>query len=201
MKILFPGLSSRARQQALMQSPFYKKTALWYLRSGAGVRRSGEEELFAKITGTRRWAKNNPYWKLYARNRNVAVAAEANPLLYKQYLEGMKQNFESVGLRDLPDDYYRTFYKSRYASESGLKELQQNLQTYGQAGASYGWFQGKPMDTGQVKTATLDSSAKGQDLRARLGRAFGTRGSFLSGKTPGFESDLDEQRRLVQPTL
>ena len=203
MKVLFPGLADKTKEKALMKSSFYRKTALWYLKNGVGLASASQsaEALYGRITNTAKWNRQNPYWNAYSKNKNIGVVAEANPLLYKSYLESLQQNFAAMGIEQLPEDYYRTFFKSRYASKSGMGEMQGNLKQVAEQGGSYGWWQGKGMGTGQVKTAALDSSAQGVDLRSRLAKSFGTRNSFLGNEQKGFDSQLTNQGKLVKPLI
>lgn len=200
MKILFPGLSDRTKQQQLMKSKFYKQQAMWYLQNGIGLQRGGgADALYAHITQTKRWNKYNPYWKQYARNK--FATAESNPLLYKQYLDTVKQSYHALGLTQVPDDYYRTFFKSRYATKEGLRDFGENLKLQYQAGSSMGWFQGRSMDEGQIKTATMNAGQKGEDLRGRLKKSFGVRSSFLSGQQRSFDTSLSKNEKLTNPLL
>ena len=199
MKILFPGLANKENERQLMKSSFYKKTALWYLKNGVGLASGSQsaEMLYGRITNTHRWNEQNPYWKTYAKNKNIGVMSESNPLAYKQYLASLQQNFAALGM-ELPEDYYRTFFKSRYASKSGMPEMQSNLKQISEQGGSYGWWQGKGMDQNQVKTATLDTGREGLDLKARMAKSFGVRKSFLSKDEGGFQSGLNKQGKLTQ---
>jgi len=201
MKILFPGLADKARQAQLMKSNFYKQQALWYLRNGIGLQKgAGAESLYGHITQTARWNKANPYWKAYSKNADISVVAEANPMLYKQYLDTVKQSYKALGI-EAPDDYYRTFFRSRYASKQGMEEFGANLKQQYQQGSSLGWFQGKAMDTGQVKSATMGTDQQAQDLRSRLSKAFEVRGSFLSGTQKGFDTSMSKGGKLVNPLI
>jgi hypothetical protein len=197
MKVLFPGLADKDKQKALMQSSFYKKTAAWYLRNGIGLRQGGEEALYGRITNTGTWNKANPYWRDYARNKNIGVVSEANPMLYKSYLTTLQQNFQALGM-ELPEDYYKTFFRSRYASKSGIPEMQSNLKQIAEQGSSLGWWQGKDMQKSQVKEAAFGGKP---DLRAKMSKAFGVRGSFLSGDQKGFDTQLSQQGKLVKPLI
>jgi hypothetical protein len=202
MKILFPGLADKTKQAALMKSKFYKQTAMWYLKNGIGMRKGGEEVLYGHITNTARWNKANPYWKDFAKNRNIGVVAESNPLLYKQYLDTLKEGFAQVGLDKLPEDYYRTFFRGRYASKEGIGQLAENLKQYSGTAASQGWFQGEGLSSGQTKTAVLDADAQGRDLRARMAKSFGVRSSFLgSEEKPLGNANLNERGKLVNPLV
>lgn len=199
MRILFPGLADRTKQAQLMKSSFYRRAAKWYLQNGIGLRQNGEESLYNYITGTRRWNKANPYWKDYARNRNIGVVAEANPIMYKSYLESLRQNFKEYGM-ELPEDYYRAFFRSRYASKSGIGDLQKNLQQVAEQGQSFGWFTGEPLSKKETKT-TLFGGKEQTDLRRRLAKSFGIRSSFLSSEPKSVGTDLSEQNKLVKPLL
>jgi hypothetical protein len=198
MQILFPGLAKRDKQAQLMKSDFYRKQAVWYLRQGIGLLGDqGMELLYGRITNTRRWNQNNPYWKAFAKNRNINTQLEADPLRYKTYLETFKQNFHEVGLTDIPDDYFRTFFRSRYASEEGISQMQQNLKTYVGGRGALQWFEGKPMTTKDVKTATLDAGQKGRDLRWRLASKVGTRQNFIGSEQQGFGKKLNEREQIT----
>lgn len=202
MRILFPGLANKAKQAQLMKSNFYRQQAMWYLKNGIGLQKgAGAEALYGHITQTARWNKANPYWKAYSRNANIGVVSEANPLLYKQYLETLKQSYGALGMTSVPEDYYRTFFRSRYASEEGMKEFGENLKLQYQAGPSMGWFQGQAMDAGQVKSATMGTDQQAQDLRSRLSKAFNVRGSFLSSQQKGFDTAMSKGGNLVNPLI
>jgi len=201
MKMLFPGLADKSRQQALMKSSFYKRQAMWYLRNGIGLMGdSGAEMLYGRMTNTDRWNKANPYYKTYAKNANISVQNESNPLVYKQLHAALQQSFKDMGM-ELPEDYYRSFFKSRYASSTGMKDLSTNLNDIAQQSSSLGWFQGEGMDRGQVKTAAFGSDIGATDLRSKMKKAFGVRGSFLSGDQKGFDTQLSQQGKLVKPLI
>ena len=106
MKLLFPGLADQTKQRQLMKSPFYKRTALWYLKNGIGsLGDAGTEFLYSRITNTKRWNRANPDYKAYARNANVNVQAESNPLVFKQLQQAMQEAFKDEGM-EVSDDYY-----------------------------------------------------------------------------------------------
>lgn len=199
MKILFPGLANRANQKQLMKSSFYRKAAQWYLRNGVGLQRGGEEALFGWVTNTGRWNKANPYWKDYAANPNIGVQVESNPLVYKTYLQTLRQSFKDMGM-ELPDDYYRAFFKSRYASKNGISEMQGNLKQIAQQGQSFGWFEGQNL-TKEQKKQTIFGGQQQTDLRSRLAKSFGVRRSFLSGDTKGTETTLSNENKLIKPLI
>lgn len=201
MKVLFPNLADRTKQAQLMKSSFYKQAALWYLKNGIGLTKGGEQLLFNRITNTKPWRAQNPYWKDYIKNRSLDVQATANPLVYKQLQSEMKASFESMGLTTLPEDYYRTFFQSRYASESGFKDMQTNLKTLAEGIGAQTWWQGRPMDTGQIKTAALEAGAPGTELRTRLQRSLGVEKSFKGGGLQPFETALSKQGKLVKPLI
>ena len=202
MKVLFPGLSNKSKQAQLFKSSFYKKTALWYLKNGVGLSSGGGvEALYGRITNTSRWKQQNPYWKDYAKNRNIGVASESNPILYKQYLDVLKQSFTDQGIADLPDGYYHTFFQSRYASKTGISDMQTNLKNYSEQGASYGWWQGEKMTSGQTKTAILGDDSEAAALKRRLAKSFGTQKSFLGSEQKNFDSQLTNQGKLVKPLI
>ena len=202
MKVLFPGLSSKQNEQKLMATKFYKNVALWYLRNGVGLKgTAGTDLLYNHITSTTRWKANNPYWNAYERNQNIAVQSEANPMLYKAYLDGMKSSFGAVGLNNLPEDYYKTFFRSRYASANGMKEMTNNLQQYGQQGGSFGWWQGQGMNPEQTKAETLNAGVQGQDLRSRLNKAFSVQKSVLGSTDQGFQTGMSNNNQIVNPNL
>jgi hypothetical protein len=201
MKILFPGLADKSRQQALMKSSFYRRQAMWYLRNGIGLMGGGGVEmLYGRITNTNRWNKNNPYYRQYAKNANINVQSEANPLVYKQLNAALRQSFTDMGM-ELPDDYYSSFFKSRYASSTGMKDLSTNLNDIVQQKGSLGWFQGEEMGRGQIKTAAFGSNLGATDLRDKMKKAFGVRGSFLSGEQKGFDTSMSQQGKLVRPLI
>ena len=200
MSVLFPNFSGQ-KQSKLMRTPYYKNLAMWYLKNGIGLQgKNGQELLYARITGTKKWNKENPYYKAYARNQNAAVQGESNPLVYTQLEDALKQSFTNVGL-ELPDDYYKTFFRSRYASTSGVKDMGDNLKTLAMGRQSQGWFQGTPMDSQQIKTAALDSEGKGNDLRSRLQKSFGIEKSFKGAQEQGFGASMDERGKLVKKTI
>lgn len=202
MKMLFPGLAKRGTQGQLMQSSFYKRMALWYLKNGvsSAVGGVGAEQLYGHITNTNKWNQANPYYKQYQRNADIAVQGEANPLVYKQLHSALKQSFKDMGM-DLPDDYYGSFFKSRYASSEGIKDLATNLNGIAQQSGSLGWFQGQSMDRGQIKTAAFDTEPAGLDLRSKMNKAFGVRNSFLGSEQKGFDTSLSQGGKLVRPNL
>lgn len=200
MKILFPGLSSKTKQAALMKNKFYRQQAVWYLRNGIAMQENGEELLYERITGTRKWNRNNPYWKMYAKNKDATVQAESNPLAYKAHLNAVKNAFESIGMQ-MSDDYYKQFFKSRYASESGFSDLSDNLKNYAATSGALTWFQGAPVTQQQTKTATLDSTQQGTDLRARMAKTLGVQSSFFGTDQNAFNTTLDERGKLVKKTL
>ena len=209
MRILFPGLSNKAKQAALMKSPFYKREAMWYLKNGIGLTKNGEESLYGHITNTKRWNKANPHWKAYSRNKNAAVISEANPVMYKSYLDDLKQSFERAGVRvdkgdgtvGLPDDYFRTFFKSRYASKSGFQELQENLKGYVQQSGSLAWMQGQAPTKGQTKTAILGTGPGATDLRSRLAKSFNVQTSFFGTEPGEAETAMSKSGKLIKPLL
>jgi hypothetical protein len=201
MKMLFPGLSDKAKQGQLMKSSFYKQQAMWYLRNGIGLMgTAGTEVLYGHLTNTNRWNQNNPYYKQYAKNADINVQKESNPLVYKELNAALKQSFKDMGM-ELPDDYYNAFFKSRYASSSGMKDLADNLSGIVQNKGSLGWFQGSEMDKGQVKTAAFGSNIPATDLRAKMSKAFGVRNSFLSNESKSFDTQLSQQSKLIKPLL
>jgi len=196
MKVLFPGLSDKARQAQLMKSPFYKKAALWYLKNGVGLKRNGQELLYTRITNTKQWKNQNPYWKQYVRNANPAVAAEANPLLYKAHLDTLKTAFGEYGM-ELPEDYYRSFFKSRYASNDTIGEMQENLKGFAQAKGSFSWFTGRDPSNAETKQ-TIFGGDQQPDLKNRLAKAFSINQSFKGTDEKRFGSELSEQGKLTQ---
>lgn len=201
MKLMFPGLSDKTKQAALMKNPFYKRIALWYLKNGIGtLGESGMELLYSKVTNTRRWNKQNPLYRSYLRNKDAAVQAESNPIVFKQLEAGMKQAFQNAGVQ-MDDSYFKEFFKSRYASSSGIGDLVTNLGTIASTGGSYSWFQGQPVDTGTVKTAAFNSGKQGADLRSRMNQAFGIRKSFLDSDAQGFDTAINQQGKLVKQTI
>jgi hypothetical protein len=201
MKIMFPGLANKTKQAALMQNPFYKRIALWYLKNGIGtLGEAGMELLYTKVTNTRRWNKQNPTYRTYLRNKDAAVQAESNPIVFKQLEAGMKQAFQNAGVQ-MHDSYYKEFFKSRYASSSGIGDLVKNLGTIAATGGSYSWFQGQPTDRGTVKTAAFSAGKKGTDLRSRMNQAFGVRQSFLGSDQQGFDTAMNKQGKLVKQTI
>lgn len=201
MRSLFPGLADKTRQAQLMKSPFYKKAALWYMRNGVGLSSGGGlESLYGHITGTKQWNQANPYWKAYAANKNINVQTEQNPLVYKQLMSTLKQSFTDAGM-EVPDDYYNSFAKSRYASSEGMKGLSQNLSDLVQKGSSFGWMEGAPLTEQQTKKELFGGDVGATDLRSRLTRGFNMRGSFLSKEQAGPESTLSKRGQLVNPLL
>jgi hypothetical protein len=201
MKALFPGLADKQRAAALMKSPFYRKAAVWYLRSGQGTPTGGGiEALYGYVTGTQRWNRANPYWKQYAANRSAAVQEEANPLVYKELQQTLRQSFADAGMQ-LPDDYYRAFFRSRYASSEGMKGLADNLSNLVQKGSSFAWMEGAPMNKAQTRQQLFGTGKGPTDLRSRLARSFTSRGSFLSNDVTGASSALNQRGQLVKPLL
>lgn len=196
MQVLFPGL---ANDKNLMKSPFYKRIAMWYLKNGVGTYgEAGQEMLYAKITGQKRWKQNNPNYRAYSRNANAAVAAEANPLLFKQLESGMRDIFKEQGV-EMEEEYYKSFFRSRYATESGINALSQNLKTLSQARPSAQWFQGRDVTTGE--TAQVLFGGKQQaGLRDRLSRQFNVHAAFVAGEEKGFGTELDDDK-LKRPTI
>jgi hypothetical protein len=201
MKTLFPGFADERKRADLMRSPFFKRTAAWYLRSGVGLSSGGgAEALYSRITGTKRWNKANPYWKDYARNRDTNVQAEQNPVLYRQLLAGLKQSFNDYGMQ-MPEDYYKAFFKSRYATSEGIKGLSQNVAQLATQGDANRWFAGDDL-TGKEKKQQLFGSGPGAtELRQRLSQHFGLRANFLSSGPGGPQSGLSRSGKLVKPLL
>lgn len=201
MKVLFPGLSDKTRQAALMKSPLYKRTALWYLKNGVGLLGdAGMEILYNRITGTKQWNRNNPAYRAYAKNKDATVQAELNPLVFKQLEGAMKTAFQQLGMQ-VDDSYYKQFFRSRYASSTGVRDLADNLSTIASTAGSYSWFQGQANDDKTVKTAAFNAGKQGTDLRSRMNQAFGVRQSFLKSDARGFGTDVSEQGKLVKTTL
>ena len=200
MKVLFPGLAAKGAQAKLMKSPFYRKVALWYLKNGIGMQRGGEEALYSHITSTKQWNRANPEWKTYARNANVGVAVGADPVMFKQLHDALKQSFGDAGV-EMPDEYYNSFFRSRYASKSGMNLLSENLKQYAQQGKSFGWMEGREMSGTEQKSLLFGQGPKQADLRSRLAKSFGVRGSFLSGESKGTETTLGQGNKLLKPLL
>ena len=201
MKILFPGLADMSKQAALMKSPFYKRTAMWYLKNGIGkLGDGGMDMLYGKITNTKRWNKYNPEYKAYIKNRNASVQAEANPIVFKQLGEAMKNAFKKTGI-EIGDDYFSEFVKSRYASSSGISDLSTNLGTIASTSGAFNWFQGEPTSQGQVKTAAFNANKAGTDLRSRMNKAFGIEKGFKGSQEQGFGASMNEQGKLVKKTI
>jgi hypothetical protein len=200
MKALFPGLSKRPD---LMKSPFFKNQAKWYLRNGIafvpGGRSAAQAVLFERLTNTKRWKQNNPYWRDYQRNQNIGVQTVANPILYKQYLEGLGTAFKEYGM-ELPDDFKRAFFRSRYAAKQNFSGLADNLKQLSQQGGSMAWMEGDALARGEQKQLLFGGKQQA-DLRQRLAKAFTIKGSFLSADQKGPESNLNQQQRLVQPLI
>jgi hypothetical protein len=200
MKILFPGLADASKQKALLQSPFYKRIATWYLRNGIGLQQNGEAILYERVTGTKKWNQNNPYWKLYAKNRNASVQAEANPLAYKAHVEALQNAFKDVGMQ-MPDDYYTSFFKSRYASSSGFSGFTDNLKQLSQQGGAYNWFEGHGTTNNENKQVLFGQGKPQADLKSRLSQHFNVQSSFLSKDQEGFGTEQNKQGKLIKSTL
>jgi hypothetical protein len=193
--------TDKAKQAQLMKSPFYKQAALWYLRNGVGLSGGGGlEALYGHVTGTKKWNQSNPYWKAYAANKDVNVQTEQNPLVYKQLMSTLKQSFTDAGM-EMPEDYYNSFAKSRYASSEGMKGLSQNLSDLSQKGSSFGWMEGAPITDQQQKTQLFGGDQTATDLRTRLARGFNVRGSFLGSEQNSADTSLSKRGQLIKPLL
>jgi hypothetical protein len=200
MRALFPGMADKTKQAALMKTPFYKRTAMWYLKQGLGAKGTpGQERLYSHITNTRRWNQTNPYWRDYARNANPETVLEANPLMYKAHLSELKNSFKEMGM-ELPDSYYKAFFQSRYANKSGFSQVLENLKGIQQGAASFGWFTGAEPNKNQVKQLAFGGPQQ-TDLRSRLSKSLGVRNSFLGNEAKSFDTQLSQQGKLVKPLI
>jgi hypothetical protein len=133
-------------------------------------------------------------------NRDTGVIGEQNPVVYKQLMEEMKNQFVSKGM-DLGDDFYKSFVKSRYASTAGFKDLVNNLDRIAAEGSSMSWFQGTPLSREQFKTAAFNAKAKGKDLRTRFDKAFGVRSSFLASDQEDPSLTRNVRGQLTNPLM
>jgi hypothetical protein len=98
---------------------------------------------------------------------------------------------------ELPEDYYRTFFKSRYASSDTIGEMQSELKTLAQGKGAFDWFQGRPMNRQETKQ-TIFGGEQAPDLKNRLARAFSVKSSFLgSDEKPLGNANLNEQGKLT----
>lgn len=201
MKVLFPGLTSAKNQKQLMKTAFYKRNALWYLKNGIGLLGDGGAEmLYNRITNTKRWKLNNPSYRQYVRNKTASVQAEANPVVYKQLQESMKSAFKEAGIK-VADDYYKSFFSSRYASSEGVSDMVKNLSSYVQTQPASTWYQGEAPTRKVMKQAVFGGDVKATDLRSRLARQFQTQQSFISDEPAAYQTAMNKQEKLVQPTL
>jgi hypothetical protein len=174
--------------------------AMWYLKKGIGAKGTAAQEiLYNHITNTKRWNQTNPYWRDYARNTNPATVLEANPLMYKAHLSELKNSFKEMGM-ELPDNYYKAFFQSRYASSSGFGQVVENLKGVQQGANSFGWFTGTEPNKEQVKQLAFGGEQQ-TDLRSRLAKSLGVRQSFLSGQQKGFDTQLNPQKKLIRPLI
>ena len=192
MKVAFPELIDEKR---LMKTKFYKRLALNFLRHGWT-----QEDLLRKVAVNRRFLRQNPEYRAYVRGQAALGETQINPLVFRQHQEALKSAFGAYGL-DMGDDYYKTFFKSRYASQGGLQTLQQNLKDIAESRGAQEWFQGRAVDAGQIKTAALEAGTSGTDLRARFQRSLGTQKSFVGAEQRSFETQLSKQGKLVRPLI
>jgi hypothetical protein len=192
MQSLFPGIAKKGNP--MRQSNFYKQMALKYLRQGWNT-----DSLLENIATSRAWKRANPQYKQYlAGQAALGTSTETNPLMYKQYVNSLKGAFAEYGM-DMPTDYLRSYFRSRYASKSGFNDFATNLQNLAQGAGSYNLWAGAPMQQGQTKQVLFGGKQQ-SDLRRQLSRAFAVEQSMANRNVQGPEISLD-QKRLTQPLL
>ena len=117
MKVLFPGLSDKDRTGELMKSPFYKGVAMWYLKNGVGLQ--GQRRGTALQPDHQHEAVEARPTPTGSSTRGTATSASLRRptrCSTRQHLDTHEGQPSRSTASELPEDYYRTFFKSRYAS-------------------------------------------------------------------------------------
>lgn len=192
MKSLFPNIADS--NHPMQTSKMYKNLALQYLRQGWN-----SDQLLEAVSNTRAWRRANPQYKQYLKGQAaLGTVTEANPLMYKQYVNSLKGAFAEYGM-EMPTEYLRSFFRSRYASKAGFGDFSSNLKNLAQGASAFGTWEGTPLNPQQTKDVLFGGKEQ-SDLRQRISRAFQVEQSMAGSQVRAPEISLD-QKRLTQPLL
>jgi DNA-binding PadR family transcriptional regulator len=192
MQSLFPGIAKKSHP--MNQSTFYHNMALKYLKEGWNA-----DQLLVNIAKSRAWRKANPDYKAYlAGQAKLGTMAEANPLMFKQYVVSLQNAMAEYGM-EMPEDWYKTYFRSRYASKEGFGDFTTNLKNLAQGMTSFALFEGRPV-TKQEQEQVLFGGKEQSNLRQKIARAFAVQSSMTAGQPLSSPVSMD-QNRLTQPLI